>query len=419
MGGMAGAFSDMDGSGGGGDKGVDPGVVQVRNAALEGLGVLVGSGALTPESKEKAMATLLAAAGKGNEAYLRGAADGLGRSKDPRALEPLRRIAKQRGDLDAKQAAQRGLVIGFADEAARKQLRSQLDDKDPEEQLRAAQALYEGGDAAAFQWAVDVITKRRTTEAKKADIRALVVRDLVELGGPRARQALGQALAEGPGNDWLAAWTRVALLELGDTGQLPAVEAALAKEDWALDPRGFRSIWRALKPFLMAAATTILTGGLAAPTVLQQVRQATSLVGNFIAGERSRYLTKMTQREALTAQLRWHTADALVAANPPGAGRILVRLLDDPNPPVRLSAALAFARIDQPDAFDGLVRAYGLDYGAEEGVSRAPEVRASLLRAALLRDRRDPRTIKLVNTAKGDADTAVRFIGLAAAQPAG
>jgi HEAT repeat protein len=398
-----------------GKKGApDAGVVQVRNAALKGLGALVGSGALSPDLREKAMASLLSAEGKGKEPYSLGAADGLGRSRDPRAVEPLRHLAKIRSAPDTKQAALRGLATGFKDEGARKQLRGELDDKDPEDQLRAAQALYEAGDEAAFKWAVDVITKRRTMDTKEPDIRAMVVRDLVELGGPRARQALSQALADGPGNDWLAAWVRVALLELGDASQLSAVEAAIAKDDWSLDPRGFRSVWRALAPFIMAAAVTILTGGLAAPTMIQQIRQATSLIGNFISGERSIYLTKANQREAAIAQIRWQAADALAAANVPGAVRPLLKLLADGNAPVRLSAALAFSRLDQPESLDGLARAYALEYAGEKGVSRTPEVRASLLRAALLRFPKDARTRQLISSASTDSDSAVRFIGLTA-----
>ncbi len=75
----------------------------------------------------------------------------------------------------------------------------------------------------------------------------------------RREAALARALAEGPGNDWLVAWTQVALLELGDLSQLPDVEAALARDDWRLDPRGFRSIWRAISPFVQAAAGILLS----------------------------------------------------------------------------------------------------------------------------------------------------------------
>lgn len=391
-----------------------PGTIQVRNAALAGLGLLVGGGGLPAERSAAALQQLVAySQGKGNEIYFRGAAAGLGRTGDPRAVEPLRRLAKWRQDPDTKQTALRALAVGFGDEAAKKQLRKELDDADPEEQLRAAQALYETGDAAAFAWAVDVITQRRSTDTQRADIRALVVRDLVELGGERARGALNRALAEGPGNDWLVAWTQVALLELGDLAQLPRVEVALGKEDWSLDHRGFRSIWRAISPFLQAAAGILMTGGLGAMTALQQIKKAVQLVGNFAAGERSRYLAKVDAREGATAQLRWQAAEAIAAAKPKNAVALLDGLLADAAPPVRMSAALALAELEDPAALAGLRRAFTLDYGAENGVARTPEVRAALLRAAWLRDAQAPASREMARLATSDPDGAVRFIGWA------
>ena len=396
-----------------------PGTVQVRNAALAGLGFLIGGGSLAAEPAAAAFQTLLAySQGKPNEPYYRGAAAGLGRSRDARAAEPLRRLAKWRKDPDTKQTALRALALGFADEAAQRQLRQELDDADPEEQLRAAQALYETGDAAAFAWAVDIITQRRSTDTRKQDIRPQVVRDLVELGGAPAKAALARALAEGPGNDWLVAWTRVALLELGDPSQLPAVEAALAKDDWRLDPRGFRSIWRAISPFLQAAAGILLTGGLGAMTAVQQIQKAVQLVGNFAAGERSRFLAKSDARQGATAQLRWQAAEAFAAAQPPNALPLLEKLLDDPAAPVRMSAALALAEISDPKALDGLARAFVLDFGTENGISRSPEVRAALLRAAWLRDARAPATREMARLASTDPDGALRFIGIAILRPA-
>jgi HEAT repeat protein len=399
----------------------DRGMVQLRNAALEGLGALVGGGALEPASRDRAMASLLAySQGKENELYARGVAAGLGRSRDPRALEPLRKIAKRRGDPDAKQSALQGLAMGFRDEAAIKQLRGELDDRDPEEQLRAAQALYELGDEAAFRWAVEVIGQRRSTDTKKADIRALVVRDLVELGGVPARQALEQALAAGPGNDWLVAWVEVALLELGDVSKLDEVEAAMARTDWKLDPRGFRSIWRAIAPFVKAALQVALTGGLglASPSTLDMVKQGVQLVGNFAAGERQRSLAKKSKLEGAIAQMRWQSADALGATATERSGAILQRLLADEDSAVRLSAAVALARLNRPEALDGLATAFALDFGSEDGVPRTGAVRAALLRAALLRFPTEAKTAAMVTQAKSDPDGAVRFIALAGLRPA-
>jgi HEAT repeat protein len=396
----------------------DPGALQLRNSALEGLGALVGGGQLAADGREQAFSKLLTySTGKENQPFFRGAALGLGRSRDPRGVDVLHHLAKD-SRPDVREAAWRGLAVAFHDEGAIKELRSHLGERDLEVQLRAAQVLFEIGDEEAMQWAVKTIGHRRTSEAKQPDIRPLVVRQLVTLGGAKARQTLEQALAAGPGNDWLEAWVRVALLELGDTSQMPAVEAAIAKEDWALDPRGFLSVWRAIKPLLTAAAQTMISGGLAAPSAFHQVQQAVQLIGNFASGERGRYLANADKRQAAIAQLRWQTADALAVAHPPGAEKVLVRLLDDPAPAVRLSAARALACLDTPDALEGIETAFSRDYGDEAGVSRTAEVRGALLRAALIRFPQDPRTRKLLGLAADDADPGVEFIALAALQPA-
>jgi HEAT repeat protein len=396
----------------------DRGAVQLRLFALEGLGALVGGGQLASENREKDFSKLLAYSnGKENEPYFRGAALGLGRSRDPRAVEPLHHLAKD-SRADVREAAWRGLAVAFKDGKAIKELRSQLGDHELNAQLRAAQALFEIGDEPALHWAVETIGQHRTSDATQPDIRPAVVRLLVALGGPTARHTLETALAAGTGNDWLEAWVRVALLQLGDTGQMSAVEAAVAKEDWALDPRGFASIWRAIKPLLMAAAQTALSGGIAAPSTFHQVQQAVQLIGNFASGERGRYLANADRREAAIAQLRWQTADALAVAHPPGATALLTHLLNDPRPAVRLSAARALACLEEPSAIDGMAAAYGGDYGGEDGVSRTPEVRGALLRALLIRFPQDPRTRKLLDQGAADADPGVRFIALAALQPA-
>jgi HEAT repeat protein len=396
----------------------DRGALQLRVAALEGLGALAAPGQLEGEAREAAMAKILSySAGKDNEPFYRGAALGLGRSRDPRVVDPLRRLAKDPRQ-DVKLAALRGLAVAFRDDAAIKALRSELGDRDLAEQLKAAQVLFEVGDDAAFRWAVDTIGHRRTSESKQPDIRPQVVRSLVNLGGEHARPTLEQALAAGTGNDWLEAWVRVALLELGDANQLAAVQSALAKEDWSLDPRGFASIWHAIKPLIMAAAQTVLSGGMAAPSAFDQVRQAVQLISNFASGERGHYLANADARKSAIAQLHWQTADALAVAPLPGAAAILARLLDDPVPAVRLSAARALAALDSPDALDGIAAAFGKSYGDEGGISRTAEVRGALLRAALIRFPHSPGAGNLLANGASDADPGVRFISLAGQRPA-
>jgi HEAT repeat protein len=392
--------------------------VQLRNAALEGLGALIGSGALPPDIREQAFADLMRySTGRDNEPYLPGVAEGLARSRDPRAVEVLERLSERRGLSDVRQAALRGLAVGFADESAIAKLRRELNDSDTEMQLRAAQALYETADEAAFEWATEVITRRRTTDTKRPDIRAQVVRDLVELGGDASLRALQQALAEGTRNDWLEAWVAVGLMELGDSSVAQRVEASLTIDDWELDPRGLRSIWRAIKPFLQYATQIAMSGGLGAVSSSDQLRQATSLVSNAVASERGRHLQKLDQRESLTAQLRWKAADALAEAQPEGALRMLDVLLADATPGVHSSAALALARIDDPAAVALIASTYETALDSESALGHAPELRATLVRSAVLGSPAAAATRELLARASADPDPGVRFIALTASLP--
>jgi len=162
----------------------------------------------------------------------------------------------------------------------------------------------------------------------------------------------------------------------------------------------------------------MISGGVAAPSAFEQAKRAVQVIGNFAEGERGRYLANADARKAATAQLRWQAADALAVAHPPGAAAVLTRLLEDGVPAVRLSAAKALASLDAPEAIDGIVAAFGKEYGDEGGISRTAEVRGALLRAALIRFPHDARLKKLLGEGAVDPDPGVRFISLAALRPA-
>jgi HEAT repeat protein len=98
----------------------------------------------------------------------------------------------------------------------------------------------------------------------------------------------------------------------------------------------------------------------------------------------------------------------------PEAANELMALLEDPELSVRMSAARALAVHSDARSLDGIARAFALDFGEENGVSRGPEVRAALLRSALLQFPDDPRTRALCRTALADADAGVRFIAAVA-----
>ena len=285
-------------------------------------------------------------------------------------------------------------------------LRGELDSDNADRAMRMATALLSAGDEASFQWAVELVTKRRASDKRGADLRPRIVRELAALRTDRAHQALTQISGDGAGNDWLQAWTAVALLELGDADRLPQVRAALAKTDWTLDRPGIRTFWSRISPILNLAVG-VLTSAI-------DVQGAVQVVGGMIAAERTRFLEKATDRELLSVQLRWQAADALALSSDPAAVDELIALLEDPELSVRMSAARALATHSDKRSLDGIIKAFALDFGAENGVSRAPEIRAALLRSALLQFPDDPRTRMLCNTALTDTDSGVRFIAAVA-----
>jgi len=386
----------------------DASVAPIRNAGLEGLGRLVGSGALGAEQREQALKTLLShAEGKQNAPYFAGAAAGLGESRDPRALEPLRRLAQRWGnDAAVREAAARGLVVGFRDEDAIGQVRKLLKNDDTERRFRAAALLFEIGDPGAFEWAIGVATDHRAAEDSSPDIRARVTRDLFEKGGKAGVQALETIHQRGAGNDWLQAWVAVTLLEAGNPTYLPEVRAALQKTDWALDRPGIKAWWGRVSPFVQIALQVALTG-----TV--DVQQVARVIGNLVASERSRYAQKSTLEEMLLAQIRWQAADAFGATGLNDTLEDLGALLADDRPVVRLSAARALALHAGDRAIEGYAAALKTDFGEENGIPRAPEVRGALLRSALVRHPDDARTTELCRLAAADSDPGVRFMALA------
>jgi HEAT repeat protein len=394
-------------------------VASLRAASLRGLGALVGSGLLTPEQQESAMQPLLRyAGGKDNAQYWAAAAMGLGRARDPRGLGPLHELAGDRKDPQVESAALHALGAGFHESAALAELRRRLDDKSAEVQFAAADALLEAGDEAVYQWAREIITSKRAPDAQTLDLRPRVVRTLVAHPDARSRQALEEILHQGAGNDWLNAWIAVGLLEMGDGAQLAAVEAAVRKSDWTLDRATLGSAWRKIRPLVhigMSVAMSVATGGMSSA---QAAREIARVVINMGTGELAKVSEFAADREVASLQLRFQACQAFAGSNDPAVGAELTALVADPQPAVRLSAAHALALRPDPASLDGLIVAYHADFGAEEGTSRTPEVRAALLRAALNRAPADPRTRALVEEAAASSDPGIRFVGLVAATQA-
>ena len=384
----------------------EPGRVQVRNYGLEGLGRLIGGGQLAPEQATHAFGDLLLfATGADNTAYYIGAANGLGHAKDPRGIDPLRALAAKTKDAKTSDAALRALAVGFDDAAAKESLRKLLDDADDERRFQAAAALFRIGDPGAFKWAVATVTASRAAEDNKPDIRPRVVRDLLEQGGDAGKQALAEIHRRGAGNDWLQAWVAVAMLQGGDANELAEVRTALQNGHWALDHLGAKAWWGRIRPLIQIGLQVALTG-----TV--NVHQAADIISNMVASERSYFSEHSSYEDMVLAQLQWQAADAFAANGGDDTVPDLTHMLADPRAVVRMSAARALAVHPSQRALDAYAAAFSVDFGEEQGVARAPEIRSALLRTAIVRRPNDPATVALCRMATNDSDPGVRFIAL-------
>lgn len=81
---------------------------------------------------------------------------------------------------------------------------------------------------------------------------------------------------------------------------------------------------------------------------------------------------------------------------------------------VRTAAAYACGRMKTPRAIEGLAAGLSIDFGKERGCLRSPEVKAHLLRMALLRFPRSAATREMLKNAIGSEFLSVKFMALAA-----
>jgi hypothetical protein len=389
----------------------DMATIAVRGAALRGLGSLVGAGELAGDERAAALATLLRfGTGKENVAFYADAATGLGRTRDPAVLASLQRLAKWKKDERVAANADAGLAMYFHEAAATQRLRRGLDVKESENTLRVLPWLLEAGDVATFEWAVRTVTGRRVEEATYPDLRPQVVRELAALPDGRGRAALEQIAAQGAGNDWLRAWVSLALLELGDASQFPVVLEAMSKVDWTLDRPGLKYYWSRLQPYVNLA----LNAAMGATVTPKQIAQ---LIANTALQELARRRANASDRVIVSVQFRWQAAVALGNIDDEAAVTALIGLLNDEELSVRLSAASSLAISPHAQAIAGIARALDLEFGSENGIARAPAIRAALVRSAVLRFPQDPRTTALCQQALGDSDPGVRFIATVALTP--
>ncbi len=415
-----------------------PPMPQIQAVAARALGKLMGSADLTPEQRTGILEALLEMSNTRKQDFvaLSGAVQGLSFSRDPRAEEPLRRLWKRGKPNEIRPLALEGLVASYGNEDAIRDMRKELRGgmglgslvqkakalnpassspgfsneaaEDAKQRYLAARVLIRVGDEAALEWADDYLTRKNVPRGE-TDYRPDLVRDLVEVGGDGPRALLVGLGADGGQNQWLDAWTRIALFELGDETQLMQLSPLVEKTDWDLGRGSGPGWYQRLKPLLWEAAKV----SMGMPPDSQRTAE---LLLQFAMGERQRLLARRQETEAKTAQFRWQLADALAEHDDEASLPILAEMLGVDDPSVRLSAARALISQTSPGAADLLEYALQLDYGTEEGQSRNPEIHAGLLRTLLRAFPEHATTRQVIENPQQFESPAVRLMSLVASE---
>jgi HEAT repeat protein len=381
--------------------------IEVTNMALRLLGELAGAEGCPQEKKDAVLAELTKKTeGITNASYFEAAVWGLAHTRDPRAVEPLRKLTKgmTKGE-EVKRSALRALAVGFQDQPAVEQLQKSLKGgfgKDEADKAYAGLSLIMAGQQSGFDWARDYLGKARkkgflSSSKDAVDYSAEVASAVIEKGGEPARAVLAAGIAGHKPDEWLSAFLAIGLLDLGDASSIDLVKAALANPDW---PR----------TRVLAAISLDAHGDASGIPVLAAMCKDVSL------GKKAVQLAAGSYKDPESARVA--VADALGRIDHPEGVPILVELLSDRSEPVRLTAAFGLARMKDPAALVGLTRVLAADFGAFEGRSRNPEVHGHALRSAALSFPGDARATALLETGSKSANASVKFLSLLALRPA-
>lgn len=374
----------------------------VKNIALRLMGLLASQTTLAKDKKKALVDVLLSRTeGTMNSIYSLAAIDGLAFAGDPRAVDALRKMTK--GVTRAKEverAAKRALLISFKDtdivpvleKDAKGGFGSNDDDK-----LFAGSLLIEARVDSGYAWAKEHLTRKKGGLSRfkkdKNDILDEIVWVLKNRGGKKSIPVLQAALPVRKPDEWLSAYIAVALLDLGDKSGAEVARMALGNDKW-------------LSTRLEAIEGLAANGDLSGIPVLEKLVADK----NFFKKAGDLTLGKFRSAAAVKAAVAGSIADM----DRPEGIDLLLRLLQDESDEVRTAAAYAFGRMKTPRAVEGLAAGMAIDYGKERGRLRSPEVKAHLLRMALLRFPKSPKTRSTVNAAKESEYLSVRFMSLVA-----
>jgi len=376
---------------------------EVINTSLRLMGDLAGAEGCPAEQKEAAIKELLARSqGMMNSLYYEAAIDGLERSRDPRAVDAIRKLTGATKGTEVSRAAKRALALTFKDAAAIEGLRKDAKGgmmKTDDDRFFGGMVLIKAQDAAGFAYAQDQLAKKKGgffSSNKAVDYRPALVDLLVEYGGPQGVAPLQAGLAAQKPDEWLRAYVAIGLLELGDKTGLDDVKRALANTNWT-------------HTRVRAAEALAKQGDTSGVPVLQALAQDPSLL--------KKAADVFTGKDIDYEGMRIAVARALGRMNVPEGVPVLAALIADKSADVRVAAAYALSDMSDPSALDAYPAALLQDYGKDAERFRAPEVAAHLLRTAVGRFPQDGRTKALLAlAAKPEVVITVRFLALVASQ---
>jgi HEAT repeat protein len=207
---------------------------------------------------------------------------------------------------------------------------------------------------------------------------------------------------------WLETWIAIGLLELGDATHIELARAALANPSWD---------FTAVRVATALAKHGDLSGIAALERIYQRAAQGLEpetgkAVVAFLGGAGDLYLADRGDREQRLIRLRRQIANALATIDEPESVPLLATILEDSDESVRTAAAYALARMSDPAAVAGLVKAIAVDYGAIGQVSRNPAVHAHIVRSAAVHAD-VPETRAVLETGKASSSVSVQFLALA------
>jgi HEAT repeat protein len=357
---------------------------EARSASLRVLGDLAADPKYPKAQRDAAVDELIKRTeGVMNSTLYAAAVDGLARAKDPRAIEPLRRMTKgmTKGD-EIKFPAMGALALVYKDPAGIEGLKAGLKGgmtSRPWAQLYSAATLIHADEQAGFDWAAGKLVPKTkgggflskvmaTDSDRQVDPEPMLMTALLDNGNERSRALLAQtAEAHAPG-EWVYAHANISLLLLGDASRLDAVQKIAAGDAYYLLTRADAAV---------ALAKQKDFSGVAALASIKR--------------------PKPHERLLIVGALGTIDHDAAVAP--------LMQLLSDNDVSVRLAVAHALADMTAPAAAGAIATALGQSYG-----DRTAEVHAHLLRTAARRFAKDARTKSMIDSAKASQSASVKFL---------